>query len=71
MKEGTFKSAFTQGYIAAISCFIKGHGMGTEVRETYRAGIGKSTLKQLKANGVDEYDLQILKEHWKELNKKS
>lgn len=59
---------FMQGYICCVCAIIRSHGIDTPVIEAYKAGAGKSTLKELKDSGVDSYDLELLKQHWQELN---
>ena len=60
---------FVQGYICAVVCLIKQHDeVDTVTREVFKAGVGNMTLESLKKSGVDEYDLQILKQFWKELH---
>lgn len=59
---------FVQGYVCAVTCLIQLNG-GVDVRtkEVFEAGIGGKSLSALKECGVDEYDLGILKEHWRDL----
>lgn len=62
---------WTQGYVCAVCTLIQLDGqVETGTREMYSAGVGKDSLKQLKAKGVDSHDLEVLKKHWKELRRK-
>lgn len=55
-------NAFKQGYACALVCIIQGHGISTEVKEAYRAGL--PPLSELKGI-IDDYDYEILKKHFK------
>ena len=59
---------FLQGYCCAVATFIRTHGMDTSVRDVWRAG--GYTIKECVKNGVDKYDIDILKEYRKELGEK-
>jgi hypothetical protein len=52
-----------QGYACAVATMIVGHGISTPVEEVFKAGLG--SIKTCIAAGVDEYDLNILKQHFK------
>lgn len=52
--------AFVQGFAAACSAYIQGHGQDTAIEDTYRCI--SNTEEELKAAGVPEHDLEILKE---------
>lgn len=66
----TKNDRFIQGYVCAVCCMIELDGeVGTRTREMYSAGIGQLTYSALKKRGVDEYDLNILQEHWLELHR--
>lgn len=72
-KGSTMKeNRFNQGYICAITTILSlnSFGCNSVIRKAFQSGIGKTTLKKLKEEGIEGYDLDILKEHWKELNKK-
>lgn len=57
---------FIQGYTCAVATDIKNYGMRTETKDLW--GCNKHSMEELIEAGVDEYDLEILKEHWEELN---
>lgn len=61
---------FSQGYACAVACIISGHGEGTETREALEAG-GLTSLKKLKAAGIDPYDIAILKPTVKEIERQA
>lgn len=68
MKPGTFPDRWLHGYCCAIAKLIEMDGqVETNARELFRSGVGRETLKSLKAQGVDESDLKTFKKHWKEL----
>jgi hypothetical protein len=58
--------AFIQGYICAVVVNIVNHGMCTEVADLWKPQ--KMSIKELREAGVDEYDISVLQENWKELN---
>lgn len=60
------QKGFVQGYVCAITATIKSHGISTEVRETFQAGVPNS-ISELKRHGVDEYDIEVLLQHKNEL----
>ena len=47
---------FQRGYICALSCIVRGHGTGTEVREALQA------LGQIDWRRIDAYDRGVLAE---------
>jgi hypothetical protein len=55
--------AFIRGYACCVACIIKGHGISTEVNEAFNAGIG--SLQRCVDANCDEYDIEILKKHFK------
>jgi hypothetical protein len=57
--------AFLRGYVCAVATFISTHGMDTAVRDVWRAG--GYTLAECAKNGVDQYDMAILKKYREEL----
>lgn len=57
---------FYCGFMAAICINIRNYGMSTEVREMWQCCT--MSIKKMKNAGVDEYDIKLLKQHWKELN---
>lgn len=69
-KQQQGKDGFVQGYVACVVAIINGHGIGTEVIEAYRCGVGSMSFQELKKSGVDEYDLFTIKKHWNELSSK-
>jgi len=54
---------FIQGYACCIATLIRSHGIDTPIEDAFKAGIGR--LKVCIDAGVDEYDLEILKQHFK------
>jgi hypothetical protein len=60
------RNAFVRGYICSVANQIRDHGMRTEVCDNWK-GV-KITLSEMKSRGVDDYDIEVLKEHWEELN---
>ena len=56
------KSEFIQGYVCAVATMTSIIGEHTNIEETLRAGIGNKTAKDLKALGVEQYDIDKLKE---------
>ncbi len=60
---------WVQGYVCAVCALIQMDGqVETPTLELFRSGVGKNTIKQLKSMGVDDFDLKILRKHWKELS---
>ncbi len=56
------ESKFIQGYVCAIATITSIIGEHTNVREAFKAGIGNKTANDLISFGVDEYDIEVLKE---------
>jgi len=68
MKKGKETHLWTQGYVCAVATLINlNGGVDTTTKELFHAGIGSTSLSQLKRQGVDESDLAVLKKFWKEL----
>ncbi len=66
-----FRKEFSQGYACALTTIIQSHGIDTPVEEAWRANFGSNqTLKSLKELGIDEHDIEIIKPHLKEINRK-
>jgi hypothetical protein len=60
---------WTQGYICAVVALIQLNGeVDTRTKELYKSGVGNVSLKTLETIGVDGFDLEILKKHWKDLH---
>lgn len=56
---------WVQGFVCAVCIMIKLDGLvNTMTRETFRAGIGSMQPAQLEKIGVDESDLDIIKNNW-------
>jgi hypothetical protein len=61
-----WNKGFICGFVAAVVIDIRNHGMRTEVVDLWRCN--KLTIQKMRAAGVDEGDIEVLKEHWSELN---
>lgn len=48
-----------QGYMAALSGIIAGHGIDTTIEEAYECNY--CTIAELRRYGVDEYDINLLR----------
>ncbi|MCK6611573.1 MAG: hypothetical protein L6Q78_11095 [Bacteroidia bacterium] len=55
---------FIQGAICAIATMLYQHRDSVIARNCLEDVIGNTTISKLRKQGCDEYDLQILKEHW-------
>lgn len=58
-KYNEFEKPFIQGYVAALSHLVSGHGAGTEVREGLGI-ISMTTIEDMLAADIDPYDITIL-----------
>jgi hypothetical protein len=56
---------FVQGFACACAVTLRNHGCDTEIRDTYICNF--RTVTQLKAAGVDKYDIDILRPIIKEI----
>lgn len=67
MKDDRYND-FIRGYVCAVANILRLEGVvQTPTKETFRAGVGNATIKDLLHMGVDESDLEIIIEHRKEL----
>lgn len=66
-KMNAEENKWMQGFMCAVATLIKLDGVQTFTMELFSAGAGNRSLKTLEKMGVDSYDLQILKQHWKQL----
>lgn len=55
-------AAFVKGYACAVANLIRDHGMCTEAKDLFNAGCG--SIAQLEAQGVDSYDIEVLRQHF-------
>jgi tRNA C32,U32 (ribose-2'-O)-methylase TrmJ len=56
---------FIKGFAAACAITLRNHDCFTEIKETYLCNF--MTISQLKAAGVDKYDIDILRPIIKEI----
>ena len=69
--RNVFKKEFSQGYACALTAIISIYGIDRSVIESWRANFGSSqTVASLKRLGIDEHDIEIIKPHLKEINRK-
>lgn len=62
---------FSRGFACALTCIIRSHGFETPVEEAWRAQFGsKQTVKSLRKMGIDEYDIEVIAPHLKEINRR-
>ena len=62
---------FQLGYICALTGLIQAHGMSSPIAEAFRNGIIVSlSLDTLLSMGMDEYDAELLRPHWDEIQRK-
>lgn len=66
--ERARKKGFNQRYICALTTIIKSYGIDTLIVEAWQCN--SLTMNQLIENEIELFDKEILKTHWKELNKK-
>ena len=64
-RKMTERDMWSQGYACACAVLIRGHGEGTEATDTYSANF--MTVAQLRAAGVDDDDIEILRPTIKEI----
>ena len=57
------ENEFGRGYAAAVANLIALHGISTEARETFHQNF--SCLGDIKKLKVSEFDMDILKKHFK------
>lgn len=63
---------FMKGYVCAIATLLRIDGVvQASTRELFSAGVGNITIKGLEEIGIDQYDLEILQEHWVSLRYKA
>lgn len=64
------QKSWIRGYCCAIATIIKSDGLvETQIREAFKAGLGDLSISELKACGVDEMDLEVIRTHKKALYK--
>lgn len=66
-KISSWDKAFTQGYICALTTMIRSHGLETPIVDTWRCN--KLTKAELILYKIDPTDIEVLEEHWEELNR--
>jgi hypothetical protein len=54
---------FVCGYACAVANYIRMHGCDTPIEEVWRDGVG--SLERATKAKVDEFDMEILKKHFK------
>ncbi len=60
---------FLQGYVCALTVIIRmDEQVSTSTKELFDMGVGKLTLAALRDRGIEEGDLDILREYWHELH---
>ena len=57
---------FNSGYACAVAGIINGHGAGVHTLEALEAN-GMTTAKKCRAMGIEEYDIELFQDHFKEI----
>lgn len=65
-KYSTWDKGFICGYVAAVVVTLQNHGMRSEVCCMWKCN--KLSIEDMERAGVDAHDIEILKQHWDELN---
>lgn len=68
MKKKSKEDRFTQGYMCAMSSMFQKVGDHTNLTETVSENF--TSIAQLRREGVDEYDIEILKPVFREIIQK-
>jgi hypothetical protein len=60
---------FLKGYACCLCSLISiTKKVDKNVQELYMANLGGLSIPELRKKGIDDFDLYILKEYWKQLN---
>lgn len=59
---------FNRGYMCALACIVKGHGNSSIIEEAFSCN--SMTVRQMRASGVDESDIEALRPCVKEVERK-